>query len=186
MEYASKELGKLGYKRKAGDTPRLGLDGKPLRLVFGTTNSSAGLVEKVLADAFTAIGIGVEFVGPDKLKGKTGSLAGVLTGVTLEWPRSDLLLNFHGGLKNSPLQSYPFWPLPDKELDQELEAYALSLTTATPDFSLLSRIHARLFDLEPVTVLMQHKACVEAGGNLAEKLKAVSIKDPDWFRRIVL
>jgi hypothetical protein len=183
MEQVSDGLDGLGYQRKRADAPRLDKNGRPLKLAIGIASSSVGLAEKVLADAFTAVGIAADFVPKGRAK---GPLSGALAGVKLDWPDADLLLSFHSRGRGSPSQTYPFWPLADKELDRALEAYTRSLTTATPDFGALAKVHARLFDLEPVTVLMQHEACVEASPSLAARLKSLNIRDPDWFRRLIL
>lgn len=173
----SEGLSRLGFKRKTASSPRVDAKGKAVDLVLLTQTNSPGLAEKVIADAFSAVGLGVTF----KTKLAAGETAdGVLAAFALDWPRVSFLSNFHSGVTNTA----PFWSLGDKDLDQLLEAYARSLTQETPDFSLLGKIHAHLAELEPVTVLLQHKACVVSSAGL-KLAKGLNQNDPDWFRQLL-
>jgi hypothetical protein len=50
---------------------------------------------------------------------------------------------------------------------------------------LLASIHRRLAALEPATVLLQHKACVDATASLRLPPGNLSQRDPDWFRQLL-
>ena len=137
----------------------------------------------VLEPNAAAVGIGMRFVHDDGKSASDGPrVDGFLAALALDWPRSDLLGNFHSGVADAA----PFWPLGDAALDKALETYAASLTTATPAFKALADVHARLFALEPASILMQHKACLGAGPGLAVGRAAVNPRDPDWFRQLLL
>lgn len=177
LDGAAKGLEKLGYVRKTPTGPRLDLAGKPLALKIKAESGSSSLAGKVVVDAFAAVGIDVDFVDEQDPVDADGFLAAV----SLDWPRNDLLANFH----SKAAHPEPFWPLQDKELDHLLERYAVTLTTAKPDFSILAAIHKKLFDLEPATVILQHKACFNPGAVRGKKT-AINTRDPDWFRQILM
>jgi hypothetical protein len=136
------------------------------------------LPEKVISDAFTAAGVGVRFVESATFDGASD---GVLASFSLDWPRANFIGNFH----SQSAVVAPYWPLGSQELDTTLEAYAATLTAAQPDFSKLVRIQDLLYDLEPATVIFQHKACVTVSAGLRSFGKSFSFKDPDWFRQLL-
>lgn len=177
LDASGAALDKLGYKRRAPDAPRVDKNGKDLKLRIKAERGAASLAAKVIVDAYTAIGITTHFED----ESAPGETDGFLVAVSLDWPRADLLGNFHSKVAKPD----PFWSLADPDLDKLLEQYALSLTTATPGFATLQQIHKRLFELEPVTVLLQHKACFDAKGAGKPVLKT-NPKDPDWFRQIIM
>lgn len=175
IKAVSEGLSRLGFRRKTASSPRLDPKGEPLRLTLRTQTNSSGLVEKVITDAFSAVGIDVKFT-----RESTGDLDGVLAAFELDWPRVSFIGNFHSRVADTA----PFWSPGDAKLDKLLEAYARTLTTAEPDFGVLGQIQARIADLEPVTMLLQHKACVQAGPGL-KLAKGVNQNDPDWFRQLL-
>lgn len=177
LDGTSSALEKLGYKRAAPEGTRVDRNGKPLVLTIRADRGSASLAAKVIVDAFTSVGIKTQFED-EKAPGEPD---GFLAAVSLDWPRSDLLGNFH----SKAVKPDPFWSLSDPELDRLLETYALSLTRASPSFGTLQQIHRKLFELEPVTVLLQHKACLDPRGSPRPVAK-INPKDPDWFRQIIL
>jgi hypothetical protein len=178
IQAANMALDAMGYKRQLPGGLREGPDGKPLELVIASQKSTTGLPEKVISDSYTAAGVGVRFVESSE---SSTAPDGVLASFSLDWPRANLLGNFHS---NSPSVS-PYWPLKNQELDHSLEDYASSLTALKPDFSKLVRIQDLLYDLEPATVIFQHKACVMAGTGLRTSGKSFNSKDPDWFRQLL-
>lgn len=178
LKTVSDGLNGIGLKRKTAASPRLGTDGKPLNLLFAVSPDSPGLVEKVIGDALTAVGIGVTF---RPLATAGDGADGVLSTFSLDWPRVSFLGNFHSKAKIAA----PFRSLGNDELDKKLEAYARTLTTGKPDFGLLGAIQTELQDLEPATVLLSHKACIAAGGSLKLGKRGVDARDPDWFRQLL-
>ena len=178
LDAAAKSLEKLGYLRKTATGPRLGLDGKPLALKIKAESGSGSLAGKVVVDAFAAVGIDVDFIDEKD----PAEADGFLAAVSLDWPRNDLLANFHSAAAHPE----PFWPLADPELDRLLERYSVTLTTAKPDFAILGSIHKKLFDLEPATVILQHKACFNPGAARGKGKTAINTRDPDWFRQILM
>ena len=186
VDAATKALNRLGFKRDRADAPRRDRAGQPMKLVIGMDGSGGGLVGKVIADAFALVGIAVEF---RVLANSSGSfftntetdVDGVITTVQLPWPGSDFLQTFHTKARATG----PFLPLNNEQLDRDLEAYALSLTTERPEFSLLRRIHDRLYELEPMTSLFQHRACLRRIGD-SGSVARIDPRDPDWMRKLIL
>jgi ABC-type transport system substrate-binding protein len=193
MKAAADGLNRLGYKRKTADSPRLTPDGQPLKLTLvslmpappenaGSHGSEPppgpGLVEKVIMDAYSAVGITVEFKNGAS---STDDADGVLAAFALDWPR----VSFLGNLHSAAAAPAPFWPLKDPDLDHLLETYAASLTMEKPNFGLLAAVHKRIAELEPVTVLLTHKACLETGAGLRLAKGPLTQKDPDWFRQLL-
>lgn len=178
LQASSEQLASLGYVRPQGDKVRLDLDKTPLSLNLVSNREKPDLLEKVLADSYMAVGINVQYVKQNKRQ--QTKVDGVVTGIYLPWPDMNFLSHFHSSQKSK----FPFWNIGNRKLDQDLEAYAVSLTKANPDFNKLQKIHTQLYSLEPVTVIMQHKACLHLTSN--EKLKKIDVRDPDWFRKIIL
>jgi hypothetical protein len=185
LDAASEGLTSLGYVRSASTALRkLPGSTSDLKLLIASTDKASALVEKVVIDAFQAVGVGVRFVPAGELK-RGEHVDGILGTFDLDWPDSDLLSNFHSRAKHPQSGGIPLARLEDAELDGALERYSLSLTRGAPDFASLTAVHRRLYELEPVTVVMQHKACLEVGGGLALPKSGVDPLDPDWFRPFV-
>lgn len=185
LELASKRLDQLGYKRSAaGMMRKLSEFKNELTLAISEKGQAFELIEKVVVDAFQAVGLGVRVVSIPEFRGGN-QWDGMLSTFALDWPDSNLLGSFHSQLsRNNPNN---FFPNPkDADLDLMLERYALSLTHREPNFSILSMIHARLYELELVTVVMQHKICLETSGRLKFTKNEIDSRDPDWFRHLVL
>ena len=172
------KLESLGYKRSSADGPRKMPGGQNLALRILTTAHSPGLAEKVVADAYSAVGIKVVYTR----NADDPELNGALVGLRVDWPRIDFMNNYHSTSKGSQL----IHPLADTGLDSLLESYSLSLTTAEPDFGQLRQIHAKIAKYEPVTVFMQNKLCMNVDNSLKSRLKMVKLTDPDWFKRFAM
>lgn len=185
LDAASKRLDQLGYKRSgAGMLRKVKGSQRELNLVIVGQNHTYELIEKVVVDAFQAIGIGVRFVSNGNSLKSAEQWDGVIGTFDLDWPDSNLLLNFHSKLIRNEADTI-FKSVGDTGLDAMLERYAVSLTQRDPNFALLSSIHARLYELEPVTVVMQHKICLETGGALKVSKHSIDSRDPDWFRQLL-
>ena len=180
IDNVSASLHKLGYQRQDAYAPRMDKQGKPLRLTLLSASGTPGLAEKVVSDTYSSIGISTTFKSANEASSDAAD--GVFAAVQFDWPRADLIGTFHSHATDSK----PFYRLDDKQLDALLERYALSLTELRPDFAALTAVHRRIFELEPMTVLLQHKACIEVGGGLKLPPKGISIRDPDWFRKLIL
>ncbi len=68
-------------------------------------------------------------------------------------------------------------------MDRLLEQYAISLTEEAPNFQILRKIHKKLFEMETMTVIVNHHACLKDANGVERK---INLKDPDWFRKLVL
>jgi len=181
LHAVSVALNGMGYRRKTAGAPRLSIAGEPLKLTLGTAEALPNVLEKVLSDSFSAVGIGLEF----RLKGQQGKelppLDGTLAAFAIDWPDVNLLGNFH----QASVGRAPFMPLDDADLDRHLERYAVSLTTAVPDFNSLMQVQKRLAELEPITVLFRQKACLVSGSALSFPKGSLNQRDPDWFRHLL-
>lgn len=179
IELATKKLDSLGFKRKSSKELRHDKIGKLLKLRIGIDSSTDSILKKVIADSFFFIGIDIEFV---ENYNNIELLDGVLTALYLPWPNLNFLPNYHS--KSSTLHDmYHFY---DAQFDKQLEAYALTLTTEAPQLNKLKGIHSWLYEHEPSSIILQHSVCLETSGLKTPKKFEVDVKDPDWFRKIVL
>lgn len=168
---------KRGYRWDQSKGVLLTPKGEPLvvRLVPSATTHS--LLDKIVYDSFVTVGIEVQWVKSDD-----PTWDGRISGWYLPWPEMNLLDDFHD-------HALTTLKLPSSEsLNASLEAYAKSLTTFKPDFALLRNVHQELYKLEPISVALQHKACVKMigfSGPGAIKRSPIDILDPDWFRALL-
>lgn len=178
LRAASLALNKLGFRRPSAREPRLNEQGEPLRLVLLTQNKTPGLAEKVILDSFSAVGISVE-VKSELADGER--VDGMLANFAVDWPRVSYMPYFHSGAT----VNWPVHPVVDKNIDRDLEKYASSITYAKPDWSLLGAVQRHLVELEPATVILQQKACIDntVGFKLAKG--SISQRNPDWFRQLL-
>src|SRR5690606_38550872 len=173
----SEALSRLGYKRETPSTPRLTPTGEPLVLKILTETEKDGLIEKVLADSFASVGIAVEFI---RTKPGYPHVHGVLTGLRVDWPR----VNFLPHLGTNEVD-FPLFVLEDTKLQQAMQASAATLSSQKPNFDLLQTVHERMYELEPFTVLMQHKSCLDVEKSMKDKVQKIDVADPDWFRKLL-
>ncbi|MBM4251230.1 MAG: hypothetical protein FJ146_04625 [Deltaproteobacteria bacterium] len=178
LKAASAALNRLGLKRVTSTSPRLDERGEPIKLTFLTQSNQAGLAEKVILDSLSAVGIAVEV----KTQIAAGEkVDGMLANFAVDWPRVSYLPYFHSGAK----LEWPVQPVTDKNLDHDLEKYAISITYQKPDWSLLSAVQRDFADLEGVTVLLQQKACIDNPANFKLAKGSISQRNPDWFRQLL-
>lgn len=178
LKNSSESLNKMGYTRPRGDSLRQNSQQEALTLTLASVREETGILEKVIADSFLAVGIRTHFISATSGT-KAEKADGIVTGILLDWPSLNFLPDFH----SKAVKNFPFWSPEDPQLDQQLENYALSLTWGQPDFQALGKIHKLLYISEPVTVIMQHKICLSGPGDPSYKIDE---KDPDWFRNILL
>ncbi len=171
-------LNEMGLRRLEEDGFRRDAQGKSLEVRLLTRDHEGStLLRKVLDDSFRALGIKLSFVSEGD-----GTADGLLTGIATSWPDGDLTELLHSRVSN---RIWP-WSYQDQILDQALEAYALSLTRQNPDFVLLEKIHELVYKLEPFSVLMQHRVCLETQWpSKAKKKSEISVRNPDWFRQLI-
>lgn len=178
LEKASETLNKMGFTRPRGDSMRQNIKKEALSLTLASMRKKPGLLEKVVADSFIAVGIQTR-ISSVHSSSDSQQADGVITGALLNWPELNFMPEFHSRSK----KSFPFWSPGDKDLDKYLENHAKSLTFGKADIRALGKVHKLLYILEPVTVMMQHKICLD-GPRLSSY--QIDMKDPDWFRTIVL
>ncbi|MDQ3230213.1 MAG: ABC transporter substrate-binding protein, partial [Pseudobdellovibrionaceae bacterium] len=170
-------LNELGYRRLEEDGFRRDPAGKLLEVkILARDHEGSTLLRKVLDDSFRALGIKLRFINEGD-----GTPDGLLTGIMTSWPDGDLTDLLHS---KASARSWP-WTWQDQNLDQALEAYALSLTQKTPDFTLLEKIHDLVYKLEPFSVLMQHRVCLEAKLSKPQAKGEIAVRNPDWFRQLI-
>lgn len=137
------------------------------------------LLTKVISDSLAAADIDVEFIGWNE--SPTAPIDGVLASVQLPWPGLNFLSDFASHSKSGDV----FFALKSPDLDQVLVKYALSLTQEKPDFSILGDIHEVLSELEPSSLLLQHRICLEANSKFPHSIGPVVIRNPDWMRKVI-
>lgn len=179
IDGAGAVLDRLGYRRPAPALPRQGLSGDPLRLIILAPDGAPGLVGKVVVDAYASVGIEVLFKRAPEAEEIP---SGVLGAYLLDWPGASLLPSLH----SHAVATTPFWSPKDSQLDRVLDEWGRSLTNAVPDAKRLAAVHKRVYELEPATVILQHKTCLKAGGGLSLGPRRFEARDPDWFRQLVL
>ena len=160
-------LRQLGFKKSEKNGFFVGQDGKNLTLKLHKPKEMQGPMEKVLKDSLEIAGIQVVFTENSKVK-----TDGTLTGLVSPWPEGSLSLL----LKGSPV-------VKEKGLNALLSAYDKSLTRQKPDFNGLKKIHRVVYDLEPYSIFMQHRACLVSQSG--RKIPKIIIRDPDWFWDLV-
>lgn len=179
IEFASNKLEQLGYKRKTSKDLRVSPEGLPMKFRIGVEKNAENLIKKVVEDSFYFIGAGVEFIESPK---SPSEVDGLLTGLYTPWPDANFIGNFHSKSE----ESNGTYRLSSPDLDRALSGYASSLTEERPDFKKLQKIHQLLFDLEPVSVILQHSVCMELSPGIKLGHQKIDITDPDWFRNIML
>jgi ABC-type transport system substrate-binding protein len=173
---SSKILDDLGIKRSSAHDLRT-YQGKPLKLELYSEGTSNGVLEKVLFDSFTSLGIDLSFTS-DKAKKKQAD--GILGAMRFPWPDENFFPYLHSKAPDNP----GFWHLQNKKLDENLEQYAKSLTVETPEFGTLQKIHEILYDEEPFSLIVQHHGCLVLN-NGAKTIPRLFIRDPDWFYSMI-
>jgi ABC-type transport system substrate-binding protein len=170
-------LNEMGYRRLEEDGFRRDAQGKLLEVrILARDHEGSTLLRKVLDDSFRALGIKLRFINEGE-----GVPDGLLTGILTSWPDGDLSQHLHSRVSG---KNWP-WSWKDQSLDQALEAYALSLTQRNPNFTLLEKIHELVYKLEPFSVLMQHRVCLEARLNQSRGKGEIIVRNPDWFRQLI-
>lgn len=175
LRAAGETLDRLKFPRPNPFASRLTPSGQPLELVLFTPTPES-IVSKVLVDSLNMLGIKVSYTSS-----YSQDIDGVLTGMTLPWPDANFLPVLHSRVPDR----VPFWSLRSNDLDQALESYALSLTQERPDFDTLQKIHKILYDLEPFTVLVQHRTCLLTPTKFRAEIPRVIIRNPDWFYELI-
>lgn len=177
MEKAQQILNKLGYGRSEVDGYRRTAKHEIMELKFLVHDfEGSTLLRKVIDDSLRAIGIKTNFT--DK---PSEGVDAVLASVRSSWPDSNLSSFLHS---QSPESPWP-WRYQDPAMDKALELYGLSLTQERPDFTLLEKVHEVVYKLEPFSLLMQHRMCLEAQLGKGTQVKRASAKNPDWFGDLI-
>lgn len=184
IERVAFRLQQLGYSRPDPRGPRTDRSGKPIELLIVTRSRELGLIEKVIEDILSSVGISVRFVISSARNPIDGSRHhAILSTFRIDWPGSNLLPSLHSRVvKKGIFQSFRGTP----QLDTVLEKYAIQLTHLQPDFAVMNDIEAELAKISGISVLMQHRLCLKIGkkAHLAT-LQGVS-QNPDWFRNLLL
>ncbi len=169
-------LNELGYRRLEDDGFRRDASGKPLEVKIQVRDrEGSALLRKVMDDSFRALGIKLSFKSD-------GVPDGILTGVLTSWPDGDLSELLPSKVGNDV---WP-WGYQDQGLEQAMEAYSVSLTKRDPDFTLLEKVHDLVYKLEPFSVLMQHRVCLESQWDRGKRGKGeIVVRNPDWFRQLI-
>ncbi len=169
-------LNELGFDKRDAAGFRLSLAGEPVKIKISKSSKEEHWIEKILIDSAKTVGLNLEI-------GSEGAVDGRLSGIFINWPDLNYLPDFHSLSKmRGDRLSHT-----NKKLDLALMSYAKSLSSQTPDFDLLKKVHGELYDLELMSVLVHHYACMTVNRSLSKKVSgSVNTLDPDWFREIIL
>lgn len=170
-------LNAMGFTRKKSDLSRTDAKGQAVRLVLVNTGGDEGLVEKLISDSFSSVGVDLDFVDQSEAKHVDGYFAAIKT----DDPRFDFMAPLH---PKTP-QVLGFWKVQDEAFQTKLQDHLLTLTKEAPDFSILASIHQYLAEEQIFTVVAHHRACIKAGNGIRVDAAKVANGDPDWFRDIL-
>jgi hypothetical protein len=184
LSQLSAELTQAGYARTDPKGPRVSKSGEPLELTFFTRSSKQGLIEKVLADVFSSVGVKVTYRNHKELEGAPSSeFHGTLETVAIDWPGVNLWDDFHSkSNKSGPFAHI----LKSDDLDRALENAAFDLTLKSPNFKDFKTVQQIFQNEEAITVLLQHKSCLTLAQNMIGNREAIANRNPDWFRQLIL
>lgn len=180
VDEASAALEKAGWQRTKADSPRVDKkSGKPVVLRFllqEPDTPGADLLQKVIGDSLALLGIQSEFISRD-----SGSVDGVIGNFAAEWPAWNLLQSERQkGLAKRFGESSFFL---QSDVQQLARHYSHSLTTAFPDFTVMQRLHEKLYEAELFSPIFQMGSCLDRSVRAPVKL---DFTDPDWLRLLVL
>ena len=166
----------LGLSRKEPSGYRFDRSGALASLTIKIPSNANFQVPSVLGNSLDRVGLQHQFTNTEGPSLPDGTLTGIIT----PWPSADLLDILRHLLKESD----------DESASKNLEKieklsieYRLSLTQLKPRFDQLREIHRLSFNLEPVTILMQHRACLRS--STGRKIPKVIIRNPDWFKHLI-
>jgi ABC-type transport system substrate-binding protein len=168
----SQRLDALGFKRPKPDAFRKQKNGDELRIVIESTESAATeLLEKVVQDSFSSVGIKLEFAANPEHSDAT--LQGVQVD-SLSTDVIDLLLSFtrKAAESNEGATAYRAAVL----------NFGKKLTSGDVTSGDFDLVEQAILQYRPVSIIMRHDACLT--GNLVAKRK-INNADPDWFRQLV-
>jgi len=184
LDAAGEIFEQAGYNQPHIGLPRVKGSEKPAILRIARISGKQDLIEKIIGDSMASLGIETRFED----KGTTGvALDAALVSTFIPWASADLRTLAYSGTTKMTADAkarFPFNVASDKSLDALLDAYSLTLTQPSPDFSLLRKVHERWYEVEPWTVLMAHQFCVSGHGIPVPK--RINALDADWFRRIAV
>ena len=168
-------LTQLGYIKNP-QLKRLTPWGSSFTLKLRVSHLQPNVLTKIITDSFQSLGISISLTtDPDE------TVDGTLTGLFLPWPHGNLLPLLHSrSPKVNDLHSPNLGNLDDLLVD-----YAKSLTFEQPNFYLLKKIHKILYNTEPFSVIIQHRACMVPIKGFP-KIPKILIRNPDWFLNLVL
>ncbi len=184
LSLLSARLTLAGYARADPKGPRLTKNGTPMELTFATRSSKQGLIEKVLADVFSSVGVKVTYVNFNEIDHRASAdLHGSLESIGIDWPGVSLWGDFHSKAN----QSGVFADFMGSEaLDRALERATFDLTLKNPDFKYFKTVQQLLQEEEAITVLLQHKSCLTLAQNMIGNRGMIANGNPDWFRQLIL
>jgi hypothetical protein len=184
IEKVALRLQQIGYARPDPRGPRLDRKGKSIQLSIVTRSKELGLIEKILEDVLSSVGIGARFVvnstrHPEELNGYNA----ILSTFRVDWPGSNLLPTLHSRVTQKGIfKNFRG----NAQLDQVLEKYALQLTNIQPDFGVIDDIERELRMISGISVLMQHRLCLDIRRKGLQMTQESTNQNPDWFRNLLL
>lgn len=175
------KLTSLGYKRKDLESKRFKPGNEILHLRLGSQVANH-VVTKVLVDNFEASGIGVSIKVLDSPT-QWEDLDLFVGGLKLSFSDLSSLSSFHSK-SDSLINELGFQT--SQNLDQDIERYNKDLSLGVVNEKVLQKISSYLEGHSNVSVVMRHSSLVEIGGVRNKDLTFLNIKDPGWFRQLIL
>ncbi len=168
---AVKLLSGMNYSRPDAAGPLNSPSGGTVKLVLQRQTKDPNFLEQVLRDSFSKAGIELSFTNDPNMK-----THGVLAGMVVPPPAT-------------LIESMDDSPILRDELKRKtkfaelMTQYDQSLSYEKPDFEKMKKIHETLFEIEPFTILMQHRACLVR--HAAKSLPTITTRQPDWFADLI-
>lgn len=158
----------LGYKSSQFSETLVDKKGQALEIFIFSPNSKPTLLSKVVADTLQASGVKAH-ITHSTVKAHDGALSGIIVPLS--------------GRSLAPLLTPYLASQTDKaRLERQLGDYEHELTLRQPNFHKLATIHEWFYKIEPATIFMQHRSCVDIDGKTISK---IIIRNPDWFLQLI-
>jgi hypothetical protein len=185
LNEAAQKLTQSGMIQSSPSHPRVNSKGAPIAIrILTLKDQNSELLQKIIGDSYASLGLSVDFseVKESELGREMDKADGILTQVLLDWPTGEL--SFFGPQANPSTKNFSFYRPSDKSLESLVASYSSELSFGRFDINNLHKIHRRVSELEPWSIVVGHKACVTFSSTISGISPRLS--DNDWFRKILL
>lgn len=142
--------------------------GRSLKLCF---SSQQNLLADVLAAAYRSQGVETEI-----LNELSPDCDGHVRALQTIWPTYNNILEW---------VSNPNWLTHAESMSKLASNYLKTLSFGKPEFQYLQQIHELLYTKKLSSVVMQHKACIEAGNGFKKQLPPLIMRNLSWFEDLL-